>query len=150
MSWKTITEDDVLGAMNAAESTAYQIAVIGVGQDVLAQISAQVIQECRGHIADCHQNTLAPGDTIPDRVLYHALAMIRYRMMTRLDLEVSEDRRREQKDAVEFFRRVSECKVSIEPGDGSGTADGTDQMASPKPGINGRTRNFSRHQQDGI
>jgi hypothetical protein len=148
--WRELTEADVLGAMNAPETAAYQAAAAGDGQDVLADITGQVVQECRAHIADCQHNTLAAGSTLPERVMYHAVALIRFRMLTRLDLEVSEDRRREQRDAVEFFRRVSECKVAIEPGDGSASEDGTDGMAMPKPGITARRRNFSRNQQDGI
>lgn len=114
MAWREITATDALGAMNAAETAAYQGAVIGQGQDPLAQITAQVVQECRGHIADCAQNKLAEGSTLPERVHYHALALIRFRSLTRLDLEVSEDRRKEQRDAIAFFHRCAECKVSIE------------------------------------
>jgi hypothetical protein len=148
--WREITEADVLGAMNAAETAAYQAAVTGDGQDPLADITAQVVQECRAHIADHATNTLAAGDTLPERVIYHAVALIRFRMLTRIDIEVSEDRRREQRDAVEFFRRVSEGKAAIEPGDGTASPDGNDSMASPRPGITARERNFSRSQQDGI
>ncbi|MFM2241537.1 MAG: hypothetical protein RLZ97_392 [Verrucomicrobiota bacterium] len=150
MSWRVITEADVLNVLSAPESAAIQAAAAGDDQDVLAEITAQVVQECRGHIADCERNTLAPGNTLPERVIYHAVALIRFRMLTRLDMEVSEDRRREQKDAVEFFRRVAECKVTLEPGDGTATDDGTDSMASPKPGITARPRDYSRKQQDGI
>lgn len=150
MAWRELTEDDLLDALNAAETSVYQTAVIAVGQDVLEGITKQVVQECRAHIADCERNTLAAGDTLPERVIYHAVALIRFRMLTRLNEEVSEDRRREQRDAVEFFRRASECKVAIEPGDGTASPDGSDSMASPRPGITGRDRQFSRTQQDGI
>ena len=148
--WREITEEDVLGAMNAAELAAYQGAVTGIAQDPLADITTQVVQECRAHIADCERNSLAAGNTLPERGIYHAIALIRFRMLTRLDMEVSEDRRREQRDAVEFFRRVSECKVAIEPGDGTASPDGNDSYVSPRPGISARERNFSRSQQDGI
>jgi hypothetical protein len=148
--WRELTEDDVLGALNAPETSAYKTAAISLGQDPLAQIISQVTSESRGHIADCSTNTLAPGSTLPERVHYHALAMVRFRLMTRLDIEVSEDRRKEQRDAIAFFYRVAECKVAIEPGDGTGTEDDTDSQASPSPGITARPRKFSRQQQDGI
>jgi hypothetical protein len=124
MAWREITEADALGAMNAAETAAYQAAVIGIGQDPLAQITVQVVQECRGHIADCAQNQLAAGNTLPERTIYHALALIRFRMLTRLDLEVTEDRRKEQKDAIAFFHRAAECKVSIEQPEGATDTSG--------------------------
>jgi hypothetical protein len=84
--WRELTEADVLGAMNAPETAGYQAAAAGDGQDVLADITAQVVQECRAHIADCERNSLAAGDTLPERVMYHAVALIRYRMLTRLDM----------------------------------------------------------------
>jgi hypothetical protein len=146
--WRALTEDDILAALSAPETAAYQTAAIVVGQDPLAEITAQVVHECRSHIADCPRNTLAPGETLPRRVHYHALALIRFRLITRLDLEVSEDRRREQRDAIEFFRRVSECKVAVEPADA--TENSTDSFASPRPGITARRRQYSRDQQDGI
>lgn len=148
--WKTLTESDVLAALSAPETAAYQTAARGRGQNVLADIITQVVDECRAHIADCKHNTLAPGNTLPERVMFHAVVLIRYRLMTRLNLEVSEDRRKEQVQSVEFFRRVSECKAAIEPGDGTGAADDTAAMASPRPGIVARERNFSRGMQDGI
>jgi len=148
--WRELTESDVEAGLSAPETAAYQTAAISAGQNVLAQIIAQVTQECRGHIADCSRNTLAPGETLPERVHYHAVAMVRFRMMTRLGLSVSEDRRKEQRDAIRFFERVASCDVAIEPGDGTGTDDGTDSQAAPSPGITARKRQFSRGQQDGI
>jgi phage gp36-like protein len=148
--WRELTEDDVLAGLNAPETRAYKSAATAPGQNVLEQILAQVTQECRGHIADCAKNTLAPGNTLPERVHYHAVALIRFRMMTRLGLEVSEDRRKEQRDALRFFERVAACDVALEPGDGSGTDDGTDSQAAPSPGIKARPRQFSRRHQDGI
>ncbi len=117
--WRELTENDVLAALNAPETMAYQSAAIAEDQDVLAQTIAQVTQECRSHIADCPGNTLAAGNTLPERVIYHAVALIRFRLMTRLGLEVNEDRRKEQRDAIAFFYRVSECKVAIEKPEGA-------------------------------
>lgn len=147
MAWREITEADALGAMNAAETAAYQLAVIGVDQDPLAQITAQVVQECRGHIADCPQNQLAEGSTLPERTLYHALALIRFRMLTRLDLEVTEDRRKEQKDAIAFFHRVSECKVKIELPTGALEEEGSAENIEL---IDSVTREFTREKQSGL
>jgi hypothetical protein len=145
--WRELTEDDVLAALNAPETAAYQSAAISAGQDVLSDITGQVVQECRAHIADCARNALAAGATLPERVMYHAVALIRYRMMTRLDMEVSEDRRREQRDAVDFFRRVSECKVAIEQPEG----ETDDSSGGPNvETLNSRPRIAGRSQLSGL
>lgn len=114
MAWVTLTEDDARGALSAPELAAYQAAALGGGQDPLADITATAVHEARAHIADCAKNQLAEGLTVPERIVHHILAIIRFRMITRLDLEVSEDRRIEYRDARKFLERVSECKVAIE------------------------------------
>ncbi len=118
--WREITEDDTRSALSAPELSAYRAAATASGQDVLAQITAQVVQECRAHIADCPHNKLAPGNTLPERAHYHALALIRFRMLTRVPgQEIDEARKIEQRDAVAFFRRAAECKVDIEQPEGA-------------------------------
>jgi phage gp36-like protein len=118
MAWIEITADLARSAMNASELAAYQVAAIGEDQDPLADITKTAVDEARAHIADCAQNQLAAGQTVPERVVHHLLAIIRYRMVTRLDMEVSEDRRAEYRSALRFFERVSECKVAIEAPEG--------------------------------
>jgi hypothetical protein len=119
MSWRAITEADVLGVLNSAEINAYQTAVIGTGQDPLADCTATVVNQCRGYIADNPNNALATGLTLPERVHLSALHLIRVEMLTRLDLEVSKDRESAKRDAIRFFERVSDGKVAIEAPDGT-------------------------------
>jgi hypothetical protein len=52
--------------------------------------------------------------TLPERVLRPALHLIRKDLLTRLDLEVSEDRRKDAAEAIRFFERVADGKVTIE------------------------------------
>jgi hypothetical protein len=125
--WRQITEDDVLGVLNATELSVYQTAVAGAGQDVLADIILQVVEHCRGYIADNKENTLAEGTTLPLRVMRPALHLIRKDLLTRLDLEVSEDRRRDATEANRFFERVADGKVSVEQPTGAIDASGPSQ-----------------------
>lgn len=117
--WREITEDDVLGVLNAPEVAAYQTAAAGDGQDVLADVTSQVVNHCRGYIADNRENQLAEGLTLPERCIRPALHLIRKDLLTRLDLEVSEDRRKDASEAIRFFERVADGKVSIEQPDGA-------------------------------
>lgn len=112
--WREITEADVLGVLNALETAAYQSAASGEGQDVLADITAQVVNHCRGYIADNRENKLAEGLTLPERCLRPALHLIRKDLITRLDMDMSEDRRRDVTEAVRFFERVADGKVTVE------------------------------------
>ena len=112
--WRELTEADVLGVLNASETAAYQRAAAGDGQDVLADILGQVVNHCRGYIADNLENKLAEGITLPERTIRPALHLIRKDLLTRLDLEVSEDRRKDAAEAIRFFERVADGKVQVE------------------------------------
>lgn len=119
MSWRELTEADVIGVMSAAEKSAYQVAVIGVGQNPMNDAIRVVANQCRGYIADNQANSLAAGLTLPERVHMSALHLIRVEMLTRLDLEVSKDRESAKRDAIRFFERVSEGMVAIEQPEGA-------------------------------
>lgn len=126
--WRELTEADLLGVLNAPETAGYQDAAIGAGQDPLADAITAVVNQCRGYIADNPANALAEGLTLPERVILSALHIIRVEMLTRLDIEVSKDRIAAKADAIRFFERVADGRVSIEQP--TGTTD--DSGASTK------------------
>lgn len=100
--------------LSAPELAAYETAVAAAGQDVLGDIITAVVHHCRGYIADNSSNQLADGVTLPDRVIRSATHLIRKDLLTRLDLEVSEDRRKDASEALRFFEQVAAGKVKIE------------------------------------
>lgn len=140
--WRELTEGDVLGVLNATEASIYQSAVIGVGQDVLSDIIEKVVNHCRGYIADHATNQLAAGLTLPERVMRPALHLIRKDLLTRLDLEVSEDRRKDASEALRFFERVADGKVQVEQPEGATDDSGpvrTIETLSSNERLNTRT-----------
>jgi phage gp36-like protein len=136
MAWIQLTRTNVLSALNSAEEAAYNAAVTG-DIDPAEEILLTAVREARGHIEDHPGNRLAAGDTIPERIEHHVLAIVRFRIMTRLDISVSEDRRQEYRDARRFLERVSEGKVSIEKPSGavdnSAAAGGTMEVIESSP-----------------
>jgi hypothetical protein len=147
MAWITITENDIKTRLAGAELSAYTSAAKAQGQgNPLTEIISQVVSEIRGYVAACARNTLGAGATIPDKLLSAALAMIRYRLITRLPLSISEERKREYDDAISLLERVSDCKFAVdEPAEAS-----SEDISTPAPSMGTRTRNFSRTAQDGI
>lgn len=114
MSWITITTDDVKTRLAGAEINAYQTAALSQGQsDPLPEIISGVIKEARSRVAACPHNKLGDGETIPEEILHHVLNIIRYRLITRLPLRVSDDRRKEYEDGIKFLDQVAACKVAI-------------------------------------
>jgi phage gp36-like protein len=117
--WREITEEDILSVLNSTEAAVYQNTLAGDDQDVLDEITIKVVQHARGYIADHPANQLAAGDTLPDRCIRPACHLIRKDLLTRLDMELSEDRRRDATEALRFFERVADGKVTIEAPDGA-------------------------------
>lgn len=118
--WRAITEDDVEASMAGPELEALRRAAgdsDGADEDKLPSIIATVTDEVRAHIEDCEENRLGPDGTVPERVIHHAVAIIRVRLLSRVDMDGGDLRTAEYRDAVTFFRRVSECRVRIEQPD---------------------------------
>jgi phage gp36-like protein len=138
----------MLGVMNSSEADAYQAAVTGDGQDPLADATAAVVNQCRGYIADYPLNSLAAGLTLPERCHLSAMHMIRVELLTRLDLEVSADRASAKREAIRFFERVAEGKVTLEQPD---TVDTTEAGgAATVETLNSRGRVATRASLSGL
>jgi phage gp36-like protein len=123
MSWITLTQNDLLSALNASEAAAYNAAVTGA-IDPADEIILSAVHDARGLIENAPGNELAAGDTVPNRLKHQILAIVRFRILTRLDIAVSEDRRTEYRDARRFLERVSEGKVRVEKPDGAKDTSG--------------------------
>ncbi|MHB9005464.1 MAG: phage protein Gp36 family protein, partial [Limisphaerales bacterium] len=109
MAWRSLTAEDVLTRLAGVELEAYRTAARADGQvDPLTEILAGVVAEVRSRIAAGSGNQLGAEGTVPDAVRHHGLAMVRFRLITRLPLRVAEDRRKEYEDALAFLDQVAE------------------------------------------
>lgn len=145
--WRELTEEDVQGVLSEPETAAYQTAAVAGGQNVLTDVTTTVVNQCRGYIADHPGNELAEGLTLPERVILSALHIIRVELLARLDLEVSKDRMAAKQDAIRFFERVADGKVSIEQPDGATEDSGsTPKMET----LNSRERIADRSKLSGL
>lgn len=149
MSWIEITTDDVQRKLAGAELTALKTKALSAGQeDPLPDIISDVVGEIRGYVAACASNRLGSGATIPEKLKSAALAMIRFRLATRLPVAslLTDDRRKENSDALSLMRDVAGCRFAIEEPD----EVSTEVIGAPMPKFGKRCRNFTRRTQDGI
>lgn len=148
MAWITITDADVQTRLAGAELSAYRSAAKATGQaDPLPEIISGVVDEVRGYVAACDRNTLGAGSTIPEKLKSAALAMIRYRLITRLPLSIGDERKAEYNDALRLLERVSECKFSVEEPE---VIDPEAKSSGLEPSVGSRSRNFTSETQDGV
>ncbi|NQT93226.1 MAG: hypothetical protein HQ559_10730, partial [Lentisphaerae bacterium] len=130
------------------EVSALKTAALAVGQtNPLTEVIEHVVNEIRGHVGACSQNTLGAGSTIPDKLLSAALAMIRFHLASRLPrFPFDETRKLAYVNAESLMRRVADCKFAIEEPE----AEDTEDLTSPSPSIVEPSRTFARTDQNGI
>lgn len=115
MAWIEISVDDVKTRFAGAELTALQQKALSLGQgDPVPVVIAEVVDQVRGYVAACSQNTLGAGATVPAKLKSAALAMVRFEALNRLGLSVSEDRRESYKQAIRLMEQVAACKFALD------------------------------------
>lgn len=135
MAWQALTASDVLAKLSGAELTALQSAALGNGQsDPVPGIITAVIDEVRGYIAANPDNRLGDAGMVPSKLVSATLAIIRYRICTRLPVKslLTEDRIREKDDAIRLLERVADGKFAIEdPLTGDTSSAKIEQASTP-------------------
>jgi phage gp36-like protein len=147
MSWSAITATEVKTRLTGAELTALQTVALASGQtDPLVEIIEQVVDEVRGYISANTSNTLGASGTVPSKLISAALAIIRYRLCTRLPVKslLTEDRVKENEAAIRLLEQVAAGKFAIEdPNSGDRSGVSIEQASTP-------TRNATRTKLAGL
>lgn len=150
MAWRSITEADLLTKISGAELSSLRTAVLASGQaDPVPAAIGQVVDECRGYIAACTNNTLGEGATVPEKLIGSCVAKIIIEIMTRVAGTVIDPegaRARSATAATRLFERVASCGFAVEAPE---TAT-SEKLPSPSPSIKARRRHFTRADQEGI
>lgn len=114
MAWITPSADDVKTRLTGAELVAFRTVALASGQaDPITQIMLDCANEVRGYVA-AGGYTMGAAGTIPPQTLAPALAIMAYRLATRLPLKVSDDRRKQYEDAIAYLRDVAAGRSLIE------------------------------------
>ena len=148
MSWQTLTTENVKTRLTGSELTALQTSALADGQaDPLPEIITTVVDEVRGYIS-AGGYTLETGTTVPSKLVSATLAIIRYRLATRLPVKslLDENRVREYQDAVKLLERVADGKFAIE----EATTATTETIGGASPSMTSKTRTFTNDDEDGI
>lgn len=150
MSWRAITEADVLTQISGDELTAIRAAALGTGQaDPVAPTMLQVTRQVRGYVAGNPANGLEAGDTVPDELIRAAVALIVVELMPRaggLMIDQGDARRSAARDALAILRDVAAGRmVIVQP-----TVVSTEVVGAVGPSSTARDRSYKREDQDGI
>ena len=146
--WVPITEDDFLDSLSAVEASLFRSNAKVSESDPLPGLISKVTMQVRGAVRSNPDN-IVPADTtlVPPAAVPHAVAILRYRLLSKMpDIEISDARRDEYKEALAWLNLVRRGEEAIENPDGATT----DKKPTPSPRINARQKRFGRDSQDGI
>ena len=147
MAWIQIKENDVKTRLAGAEFSAYSTVARSQGQaNPLPEIIDQVVDEVRGYIAANKSNRLGAGNTIPQKLLRATLSIIRYQLITRLPVEINEQRTKEYVNAVALMEQVATGKYAIE----EPVEVDAEKIPVPAPYVSAPRRKFRIRDQDGL
>lgn len=140
MPWISITEAGVRSRLADRELSALRSAARAEGQaDPLDEVIARTVDEIRGYIAANSANRLGVAGRIPAQLEGAALAIIRYRLATRLPVAslLTEERKEEHRDALTLLRDVAAGRFAVEAPDEAGpeviAAGGSPVSGRPRP-----------------
>ena len=151
MSWETLTPEKLTNAMLASEVAALKSLSLRNGQtgdQLLAELTGEVVSELRLAIGQNASNTLGAAGTLPDGTFGYALSLLRMKIVARVPTLartfIDEGRKTEYEAARQWMR----SKPLVEPPETA--APDSAQIAAATPRITPRSRSFTRVQQDGV
>jgi hypothetical protein len=116
MSWISISEEHLAERLSAPEINAAKTVALG-GGDPIPEVLAAVVAEVRGRVAAHPRNRLGAEGTIPEELRAAALAIARWRVLSRLPgIRMLQDdaRRLEYTDALALLSAVARGDFAIE------------------------------------
>lgn len=142
MPWITLTEADLLKTKMAPMLSALRTAAIDASQnDPVEAITADVILRIRNKVSTCATNKVdATTSTIPASLKALACRMIIREAKGRLELELTEDERRERDIDERELTAVARCELVVDQADVP-TAPPV-QAVQPGPTIKARPHGF--------
>lgn len=119
MSWRTITEADVLTKMSSPELEAFRATAIADGQaDPITAAITSVSELVRGYVASNPSNDLdAVADTVPVRLIPAAVDILVVDIPARAagtQIDPDDARSKAKAQAIKLLERVADDKFAIE------------------------------------
>jgi hypothetical protein len=151
MSWRAITESDLLTQISGTELEALRGVVLADGQiDPVQPCIDAITSKVRGFVAGNINNDLdADAAKIPDRLIDSAVSLIIIQIMTRAGgtmIDPNGARKAAADEASRLLRDVAAGKFSI-----TDPTSGTENSSVPLPSYStAKTRRFTSDTQEGI
>lgn len=139
MSWRAITEADVLSKMSSPELEAFRATAIAGGQaDPITTAIDQVTELVRGYVGSNSKNTVDTDNPtfIPERLISPAVDILVVDIPARaagVQIDPEDARAKAKAQAVRLLERVADNKFSIDdPVTGNESSSGGASVVNPR------------------
>lgn len=137
MSWIVLAETDVAAKLAAAELAAYRN--VQAEADTLPPLLTAVTDEVRGYVAAYAGNLLGPDGTIPSELRDTASMLVAYRLISRLPVRISDERKSAYESSLVLLRDCAAGRFRVL----SASVPSEEQVQSATPSFTPRERKFS-------
>ena len=129
-NWRTVDETDLAATLSQGEIEAFSKEGPLDGSDPVARLLQSTVDTVRGYISCNGAVRMGPAGTIPRGLVIHAMDFAMAKVLNRIGVPLTEDRRKALERAEALFEKMSQGEITPESYAADGQLDDAARPAS--------------------
>ena len=122
-NWRTVDETDLAATLSQGEIDAFRADGPTDGSDAVARLLDSTVDTVRGYISCNGAVRMGPAGTIPRGLVIPAMDYAMGKVLNRIGVPLTEDRRKALERATDLFEKISRGEITPESYTEDGTVD---------------------------
>ena len=122
-NWRTVDENDLAATVSQGEIDAFRADGPTDGSDPVARLLQSTVETVRGYISCNGAVRMGPAGTLPRGLVIHAMDFAMAKVLNRIGVPLTEDRRKALEAATALFEKISQGAITPESYTEDGTVD---------------------------
>ena len=122
-NWRTVDETDLAATVSQGEIDAFRADGPTDGSDPVARLLVSTVDAVRGYISCNGAVRMGPSGTIPRGLVIPAMDYAMGKVLNRIGVPLTDDRRKALERATELFEKIATGEMSCESYTEDGTVD---------------------------
>ena len=129
-NWRTVDETDLAATVSQSEIEAFRADGPLDGSDPVARLLESTVETVRGYLSCNGALKMGPAQTIPRGLVIPAMDFAAAKVLNRIGVPLSEDRRKALEKAESLFEKISQGAITPESYAEDGATDDSTRPAS--------------------
>lgn len=129
-NWRTVDETDLAATVSQSEIEAFRADGPLDGSDPVARLLESTVETVRGYLSCNGALKMGPAQTIPRGLVIPAMDFAAAKVLNRIGVPLSEDRRKALEKAESLFEKISQGAITPESYAEDGATDDSARPAS--------------------